>query len=96
MLGRGRGGPRWDGTVLFRREVTGDVILGMEELAAGTSGGPGNFAVRAGEAGRAMQERAETAGLAGRGIPPALPIDGESGCMLAFTNRATCDGGAGT
>ena len=86
MLGRGRGGPRWDGTVLFRREVTGDVILGMEELAAGTSGGPGNFAVCAGEAGRAMQERAETAGLAGHGIPPALPIDGESGCMLAFTN----------
>ena len=43
-----------------------------------------------------MQERAETAGLVGRGIPPALPIDGESGCMLAFTNRATCDGGAGT
>ena len=48
-----------------------------------------------GEPGRAMRDIMEAAGLAGRGIPPTFPTDGDSGRELAFTSRATCGGGAG-
>lgn len=50
---------------------------------------------RPGEPGGAMRDAVEAAGLWGRGIPPTLPTDGDSGREPAFTNRVTCAGGAG-
>ena len=50
---------------------------------------------RLGEPGRAMRDVVEAAGLAGRGIPPNFPTDGDSGREPMFASRATCGGGAG-
>lgn len=72
-----------------------------------TRGGEGNRPVicegggeralngRPGEPDRAIRDVAEAAGLAGRGIPPTFPTDGDSGREPAFASRATWEGGAG-
>jgi hypothetical protein len=83
------------GTVMAKGPGNLETRGGEDGRAVCDAAGDADLNVREGEPGRAMRDIVDAAGLAGRGIPPDFPTDGDSGREPPLARRVTRAGCAG-